>query len=252
MNLLRILVFVENVVGIYRNYLYFKTYQKVLIIIRIFLEVFLSIAIASHNVALSFFTSFETGEDVRISGLFQAIILMKVLVLSIGPLRSAKSYKLYLEDVKIIYNRFKDVPSYAKSLKMLKLKCCLVTVIFVISSGALTIIRINNLLYWKNHNIINFMVQECYETFVDFRYIFEQFVAYSAITGIYDSLKLINESVLGVLDQCSKKGNGQICDEDDKICHDLLKEVNSWMEFYRYVMSCTKYLSRCFNELVNI
>lgn len=249
MALLRILVFVENVMGIYRNYLYFNKYLKVLIIIRVIFEIVVSLGIAWHNVRISVYKSIETGEDVLVLLLFQAIILMKVFVLGIGPLRKAMDYKLYLENLKIINNRCQDIPSYAKSLNVMKLKCFVVAILIVSSSVVLSISRVNDLNTKNPLIFVNAMVEECYEAWVDYRYIIDHLVAYTGITGIRDCLKILNESVHDVIEQCSKEQEEHF-EEEDRTKTDLVKQVNGWMEFYGYIMSCKKHLSRCFSELV--
>ncbi|PZC84634.1 hypothetical protein B5X24_HaOG200754 [Helicoverpa armigera] len=249
MSLLNNLIKSENYMCIYRNFMLMKNYQKIIVLIRIFLELCATIIIITHKI---FFR--DLGNVVSsllfVPYCYQALVLLKNLVIVVGSVLNSKSFLIVNEKTRVLHNRFRNEPSYSKSVKILNLKCSVISIAFLILVFIVIIIRIYIISFNKDRfNKGRVVIIILFEAWVDVRFMLEHLVIYTVITLIYDFLKCLNNYVYEDL----KKYNIDTKDEEvhlDEQFNETADKLTVWTEVYQDILSCTKNTSICFNELV--
>lgn len=235
---------------VYRNFFFFSNNGKIIVVMRIIVELSLCIVITVNNIGLA--NNFIREEDVNMhsANFFIVLILLKSFVIIIGGIIHSGSYKVFYENIIPLYNRFKNEPSLKKFEKRMKIKFLIGSLVFAILSILLSVMRINDWYYLDTHFFIEIIIYVLHEVVVDIRYMLEHIVVYSAITSMYEYLKCLNNSVHKVLKKYYGTGTNQVCVDEERF--EVSETVDFWMEVYQYIMICSKHISMCFNELVGI
>lgn len=200
---------------------------------------------------------FDVGGQSVFEYFMEVFTFAKSLLVLFDGVRHAKAYKSYYDSIKIIRSHCLNKQQYAKTRKILTIKCCtsitalvIAFLVFVLSGLAACLlgngIESGGLFFWP----IVFKV--AFYTWIDVRYIYEHLVAYCIIIEIYDLMKILNDSVTEDLDLYSMNADNFICmnDIEEEESSEALDKENIWRESYENILKCSKHISRCFGELV--
>lgn len=235
--------------GAYRNYSLLSTFFKRIVVIRIIAEMFISITIDMTNIAVIYIKNGSAiNAESLISYITEIFMILKTLTVVIGSVAQSASYKLYFENFQIIYNRCKNNPSYVEAEKRLRIKCfmCLGILITILLLFFLVEIQNSQL----NHFWI-FVIEKTHYVMIECRFMVEIVVAYCIITGIYEFLRILNNSVRTVIQHYESPGRVQIYTGEQEASQ-ISEIVNTWRELYQYNLACAEHTSNCFCTLVRI
>ncbi|CAH0701605.1 unnamed protein product [Spodoptera exigua] len=250
MNLFYILIYAENFMCIYRNFLSLTKNQKIIAITRIIVELSLSIAITVNNVILSDFVDFDySDKDKLMTDILQFLTLFKSLVIVIGGVVTAEAFSRFTDNLRKLHNCFKDNEYYENAAKNLRVKCLVGFVVFTVMGVILLLVRLIDWYSLETYLLREIIILVVHELWVDIRYTLEHLVVYCAITTTYNYLKCLSIAVNDVLKRYNEQDNTESSSDGNEDIVDLPKKVNYWTEKYQNIMACCKNISLCYQEL---
>lgn len=247
--LLNRLVFVENIIGVYRNFALFGRRCKILALLRIFFEIVL--------VSINFIVNFqiyrmhtEPGNNPLMIIVFHTQnLLSTTAIIILGT--NCSNYKLFLNDFSVIYCSLEQNPMLTKFFKRLQTRFSVSTILNFIIIVALKILRIISKMYSDNLpytlvTIFNSAAQVMIET----RFILEHNIFSILIDTLRSFLLCLNKDISDIQTKYNIVESRLYSDRrQDKVIL-TVEQVEVFAVQYRRLMSCCKNLSACYGMQV--
>lgn len=237
----------ENIMCIYRNYLFCRKKYKTLILLRILIEaVFYGLVVFSNL--------FSIVNEVKISSLKYFDFMMYTMYFGdifFGFLSKSKcaSYKVFIDNLTEVHNVFKKDVNYIRRLKRLSI------ILFVSYSVSSTVTVyftifdvINNIPLSSNWGTLYFFYVICTILRNELTYILEFMALYAFLSLLTHFLKCLNSTLSEI------QKNLQLKEELNTEYGDsvLIEKLTQWAELYKCLVESAKQLSAFFNNYVNV
>ncbi|PZC84635.1 hypothetical protein B5X24_HaOG200755 [Helicoverpa armigera] len=231
----------ENIMCVYRNYVSFSGYKKVLILIRITLEIIwmlITILIFVWQVSEQFSTR---NHFLYLMGVYHLTNALCGIALVICGVQYSESYKLFLNNFEVIRHEFQNSPAYTKNIKKLKRNLTILIVFFAFVSIIDFFFKLRaNMITWRqNHIKITFLTLLFTLVYIEIRKILVNSIHYANITILRSTLESLTDRVSEIREKLSKPG---MSDRSYKL---TVAIVDEWAVNYQKVLISSKLLSEC-------
>lgn len=242
------LVFVENIVGVYRNYTVIGSLGKFLAIVRITFEIGITVFFFFMNCNMAFSPPFNTQGKSWLIIIYHVQNLLSTTVIIICGIYSSGYYKLFLEDFLVIYNCLHKNSTLTKRLKRLKIFFTVTTISFSISSLTFTTYReLSKKVYSSD---VTTWLMSMSEVTIEVRFIMEHIVFGTFVYMVHSFLLCLNNEISAIQTKYNIREKRLYSDrrQDDVIL--TVEQIEKLTVFYRRITTCCKNLSATFHKQV--
>lgn len=248
--LISILTYVENFLGLYRNYVLMSKTKKCLIMLRITIDIFCLMWVLLQN-AYTMYKVLSGVENNFYPKFFYLFGTMKSITEIILSIKFSKQFQTFFKHINKVHCMYTDCELYQKDSKHL-----LMFVIFNICFQSFTRVTIfiihliQAVLHFKGYgNNIYSVLLNFYEIWIHGRHSFQYLMLFSLTMVIHNLLKCLNKSASDFLREAEKitrriseANNAQL------LLNEL--EIMKWSTIYDNFVVCSKLLNLFFSKQV--
>lgn len=237
----------ENVLCIYRNYLFCKKEYNFFIMFRIVIEVIIySLLVLNNLIFLIDELQYSNGSEY----VYFAVYVMFFFDVFLGFFSVYKSvaYKNFIHNLVAIHNVYNKNINYNRNIKRMQILLFgNFTVILIIA--VYLIVDITYYLRSGSNWDTMFICSVIYSLFRnEITYALEFMALYTFLSILTSLLKCLNNTILEIQENVQSKEELNI-----ETSHSVLVEkLTRWAEVYQYLLDASKQLSACFKNHVNI
>ncbi|KAG6449427.1 hypothetical protein O3G_MSEX006070, partial [Manduca sexta] len=242
---IKTIIFVENMLCIYRNYIFYGENAKRIRILRITVEIILYAAVSVIGLIILYNHFHNNLGTVLIIYLINILFLGYSTLCMINGMRHSNYFKEFVDTFEKLHRNFDNDITYNKSLNFLNLLFILAsTTYFVMISLELTIDKINQKLF---NQAIFFGILVIWEKIIRWYRMISEYLVYCVlVTILHNFFKRFNEN----LDKTQKILHENIINGGDMSYRINLKIIEESTEMYTILVVNSKAFRKCFGEQV--
>lgn len=237
----------ENIMGVHRNYSSVGKCHKILILIRIIVEIVVYVGVFCKNFIV-FSPTIKLNENVTLMlVLYHLAFLLNGVSIIICAVQSSHSYELFMDNFMAVQYCFWNVDIDKKYIRYFKIVFLTASSTYSIANVILITLRV--ILLHLDETYIALLLIEIY---VEIRYILESVIFSTYISILQCYLNSMNMRICDIKAQYTvleKSQNSHMSQENDLLTK---AQVNEWATKYKRLESCSKSLSECFKIQVII
>ncbi|KAG6449424.1 hypothetical protein O3G_MSEX006044 [Manduca sexta] len=238
---IKIFLFIENILCIYRNYTFYKKKTQKIVLFHVIITLSFCVAVVANDIYVTY--EYFRG---NLSTLFLILIYhfqftVYTMLSIVCGISQSSSFEELINTLEKMHNKFKDDVYHANSLKKMNTHCILPVVYFIVLTLSVLYERMNYV--FLDHLIVFDVLQYISEIAMSYCYLTQYFVYSLYLTIIYELFKrfyiLLNE-VKTKLDEKIVAG--------EKITDNInLKIIEEWAEMYGDLVKISKAFRKCFS-----
>lgn len=244
---IKTLLAVESVIGVYRNYTLFSKKRKFLSVMRITIEMIISTALTVNNAILLVDNRNIRGEaSVRLMFFYHLMVYLTSSALMVCGTVSSCHFEKFIQDFIVLDSSNKKNNTYLKKMRSKKMEFLVILTLSFITCVLFFILKIVSTVYWKKWALsYAFLFLILSESIAEIRFISEQLVFYTYIWMLHFVLKCLNEYLMDIHLKCKTSYSKMLGTGNT---NDLItvEEVHEWALKYQRLVNCSKALSACF------
>lgn len=253
------LIFIENIFCVYRNYSTLNKKWKRFTIVRVILDLAIHIFMNISNIIL-IYEDIATKEVYLYSIFGQILSIYSDFVIILYAIIRSKSCEMLLVNLTTLHRQFTGDSTYKKTVKWLRLLTLPLLGIFVTFRTPFLITRIensteNNGSLIPDIKIIRFFILLLTQMLCEIRYLLDGFFFFCLLIIVKRLLKCLNSSInltknkLKIIEMQKRSYVSRARNEYYRM---LSKDdIKQWTELYKLFVAISKLLCTCFGDQVS-
>lgn len=249
---IKIIVAIENILGIYRNYTFLRQSRRILVQIRVFVESCVVVAAFVYLLTYDFAGFSLQGTELDtvtylISLFYICFTTINTLTIFILSYVKSDYFKDFIFNINAVYEIFKNDETHKHRVKIQQRRFLLDIILYAVAMSFMTCSYTFDLFVYPPATQV--IVMFIYEMFQQHRFFYENFVFFEYTKLINVPLHFLNESTSAVVDKFNDEQDEII---DDAILRKLREELEKWAEANQLLMAASDNLRQCFGIQVKI
>lgn len=239
MEVIRLLIYLENIVGIYRNYSHYSMRTKFLAIVRILLEIILLPMVSMLASYFLFLPIHSVTSSWYIIIIMEKAAVVYNSILLITSLIKAKSSEEFIKHLKCVDEILKEDANYVKAVSRGRVVFSIFTASILLLRTVVVVMRYVNVCLSSDrvshlikYSITNYTIH----FWIDLRYFLESCIFFMYTTVLTEMLKCFAEKI-NVAKEKLREQRETIREE----------EVDGWLEMYDHLASCGRGVNSLFS-----
>lgn len=248
----KIIIVIENVLGIHRNYIFLGKGWRALVQIRVLIESCIIAATFFFIISSKFdgFSLLGTELDTVayfITLSYVCLTTINTLTIFISSCVNSKYFKEFLFNINAVHEMFKDDELYKRHVTVRLRRFYLDIVLFAVTISLMMSTYIYDSMFYPPE--IYILVIFIYEICQQCRFFYENFVFFEYIDVICVTLKFLIGSTSEHVDKLNDEQDEVI---DDGSLKELRDELEKWAKASQLLVAASDNLRRCFGTQVKI
>lgn len=247
-NIVQCIEVAENIMCIYRNYLFCRQRYKTIIVLRIVIEVVI-FALMIFNNFFFIIREAKLGIDLKYLYFLNYTLFFGDVLLGFFSVSRKAAYKIFIDNLMTVNNVYHKDINYNRSLKQLRI--VFYTTFSVLSAMAMSLTVINVTVRYLASVVTGSILDTFSENFSLLRneitFILEYISLYTFLSILANLLKCLNSTIFEIQKILLLK------EEQSEYSHSILVEkLKQWTELYECLVEGSKQLAACFKNHVNM
>lgn len=259
---IRVLIKIENLFCIYRNFCCSENTSKVLILLQIFIQLSIFVAtLIKNSILIAKLTTQELAINASNSNgiiLFVTFYILKFssgLFFMIFGVWYSSQYKTFVKHLMTVHRVYKGTPTYDTNLRRLELISVPSVIVLVFIRLLLASLKfLDKMLYLPTEYYSKFILFFS-EAWIDILYVVEIFVLHTHILMIYYLQRCLNSAISNVQESFIRVDRHLY--EHRQVVqarHEQLvtaEQVRRWTAIHTLLLCCSQLISLCFKHQVS-
>lgn len=247
-NIVQCIEVAENIMCIYRNYLFCRQRYKTIIVLRIVIEVVI-FALMIFNNFFFIIREAKLGIDLKYLYFLNYTLFFGDVLLGFFSVSRKAAYKIFIDNLMTVNDVYHKDINYNRSLKQLRI--VFYTTFIVLSAMAISLTVINVTVRYLASVVTGSILDTFSENFSLLRneitFILEYISLYTFLSILANLLKCLNSTIFEIQKKLLLK------EEQSEYSHSILVEkLKQWTELYECLVEGSKQLAACFKNHVNM
>jgi hypothetical protein len=251
---LTVLLFLESIGGIHRQFHLASKKKKILLIIRIAIDLSSVASLVTSN----FIMPTNNNTYAKVSATSNLLIFIYFVSISLFPIKHSNIFCELNDKICLLQGYYKDKSKSRNTIDATKIILLMITTLMVLGGGIRTIFRlISHKVEMESYpKEASKIYKALWNIFYQYRYFLEHYMFCSVISYIGEIIEHLTSSIERVIEEIIIKQERRSLVDNNTLeieeANDLSLEVEveRWSAHYRMIISCSNLLNVCFSKQV--